>query len=386
MLKKIKKSLLIVGAGIALIGCGKSESSATQNTSGSSSSSTTNTNSGSSSESSTNTTTATTVSSCESQSGINKIICLADAFKASLSSTQLAQVQLSYSKTNAVKWSNFPQQLFSLKRVGLNFGAMTTEQIALAKALLKEIAGTSVTGEGYQEIEEILNSDDYLLQYEKNGGYGSSNYYIAFLGTPATTGTFEIQFGGHHLAVANTYKDGVLVGATPSFRGVEPPVAFTINNKSNEPMKEELAAFKAMLSSLSTSELASAKISNVRDLVAGPQQDNVLSSLTYSGVKVGNLSASQKELVLNAIKTYVQDIAQYETFLSIYQNELDNTYIAYNGNINFSATGDYIRIHGPSVFIELAMQGTVTRTGVTPNGSPHIHSVWRDKTRDYGGN
>lgn len=375
MLQKTKKSvrslLLLAGMGLAFVACNRDSDSSTD--------------SGSSSGTGGSTTNPVTVTSCESQTGINKIICLADAFKASLSTTQLAQVQLSYSKTDAVRWSNFPQQLFSLKRVGLNFGSMTTEQIALAKALLKEVAGSSISGEGYDELEQILNSDDYLLTYEKNGGYGSANYYIAFLGTPATTGTFEIQFGGHHIAFANTYKDGVLVGATPSFRGVEPAEEFTYNNRSNQPMKEEIAAFKAMIQGLSATELATAKIST-RDLVAGPQQDNVLSSLAYSGVKVGNLTSAQKELVRTAIKTYVQDVAEYEKFMTIYENELDNTYIAYNGTTNFATTGDYVRIHGPSVFIELAMQGTVTVTGVSTRNSAHIHSVWRDKTRDYGGN
>lgn len=329
---------------------------------------------------------ATEVEACSSLTGIEKIVCLADQFKAQLSATELAQVQLDYSKTDAVRWSNFPQQLFSLKRVGLNFGAMNATQIAYAKALLKEISGSSISGEGFDELEQILNSDDYLLQYERNGGYGSANYYIAFLGTPSTTGTFSIQFGGHHIAFANTYKDGVLVGATPSFRGVEPAEEFSFNSRVNQPMKEEINAFKAMIQGLNSTQLASARLNNIRDLVAGPQQDNVLSTLAYSGVKVSDLTTTQKELVLNAIKTYVQDIAEYEKFMTIYENELDDTYIAYNGTTNFATTGDYVRIHGPSVFIELAMQGTVTVTGVSTRNSAHIHSVWRDKTRDYGGN
>ena len=40
--------------------------------------------------------------------GLDQVIGLANAFKATLSTDQLAQLQLPYSKTNAVKWSNFP--------------------------------------------------------------------------------------------------------------------------------------------------------------------------------------------------------------------------------------------------------------------------------------
>lgn len=321
------------------------------------------------------------VSSCTSATGIDKIICLANAFKAQLSFSQLATVQLSYSKTDAVKWSNFPQALVSsaYKRVGLNFGAMTTTQIQYAKALLKELSGTGAN-EGWDELQQLLNADDYLATQNSNGGYGSANYYIAFLGTPATTGTFEIQFGGHHVAFANTYKDGALVGATPSFRGVEPLASFTYNGVTNVPLQQEKAAFVSMLTSLSASELTTAKLSTtVSDLVAGPQKDNAFPT-TYAGIKVSNLTAAQKELVMAAIKTYVNDVAGAEAFLTLYQNELNDTYISYSGNTSLDNRGDYVRIDGPHVWIEWAGQG-----GVVFSAS-HPHSVWRDKTKDYGGN
>lgn len=38
----------------------------------------------------------------------------------------------------------------------------------------------------------------------------------------AATGTWEFQFGGHHLAVANTHTDGALAGATPSSAASSP--------------------------------------------------------------------------------------------------------------------------------------------------------------------
>lgn len=337
-------------------------------------------------ESSTSTTTGTTtspaeVTDCVSATGINKVICLANAFKATLSSTQLAAVQLEYSKANAIKWSNFPQALVSsqYKRVGLNFGAMSTEQVQYAKALLKEILGTA-ENEGWSELEQLLNADDYLASINSGGGYGAANYYLAFLGTPSTTGTFEIQFGGHHVAVANTYKDGVLVGATPSFRGVEPLAAFNYNGVSNLPLQQERSALTAMLNALSSSELAAAKLSTaVSDLVAGPQKDNNFPS-AYAGVKCGNLTAAQKALVLAAIKTYVNDVANPEAFLTLYEKELDNTYIAYSGSTDLGNRGDYVRIDGPSVWIEWAGQG-----GVVFSAS-HPDSVWRDKKTDYGGN
>ena len=73
----------------------------------------------------------------------------------------------------------------------------------------------------------------------------------------------------------------------------------------------------------------------------------------------------------------------------ITRDELNDTYIAYSG----SATGksgdassfltknaDYVRIDGPSVWIEFICQnGVVYREGI------HYHSVFRDHKRDYNG-
>lgn len=321
------------------------------------------------------------VTACDNETGFSRIVCLADAFKAQLTSAQLATVQLTYTKSNATRWSNLPQGLVgsSSKRVGLAFGAMTTTQIQYAKALLKAVAG-STSNEGWDELQQLLNADEYLAA---NGGgttYGAANYYIAFLGTPGATGTFEIQYGGHHTAFANTYTDGVLTGATPSFRGVEPFATFTWNGTGNQPIQQEQVAMSAMLTGLSSTELASAKLSSTySDLVVGPQNDDGFPA-TQSGISCANLSTAQKNLVLAAIRTYVTDVADTTAIMARYTDELNSTYISYSGTTTMTTRNDYARIDGPSVWIEYSCQNGIVLSGT------HPHSVWRDKSTDYGGN
>lgn len=365
--------LAAVSAVLSLTACKKED--ATTATSGSTS--------GTSTSSSTSNPDPATVSTCASSTGVAKVVCLAEAFKSQLDASQVTTLQRTYSVSDAKKWSNLPQGLVQSanKRIGLNFGSMTSTQVQYAKALIKEVAGTT-TNEGWDEIQQLLNADEYL---NANGGgstYGAANYYIAFLGTPATTGTFEIQFGGHHLAFANTYKDGALVGATPSFRGVEPFSTFTWNSTSNQPLQQEAAAFSAMLTGLSTTEQAAAKLSSTyTDLVAGPQQDGNFPA-TAVGLKCANLTAAEKALVLAAMKTYVYDTDDTDaaTILAKYTTELDNTYVAYSGTTAMTTRNDYVRIDGPSVWIEYSCQNGIVLSGT------HPHSVWRDKTKDYGGN
>lgn len=319
---------------------------------------------------------------CSSKTGYDRLLCLIDAFKATLSASQLSTVQLAYSKTDALKWSNLPQALVQTKRIGIQFGTLTAAQLAAAKAILQQATGSGAN-EGNAELTAILAADDYL---NANGGgstYGSGNYYMAFLGTPSTSGTWELQFGGHHFALANTYKDGKLVGATPSFRSSEPSGTFTWNNTSYQPVNQERTAFAAMLNGLSATEQTTAKLSSTfTDLVVGPGKDGQFPT-TKSGIKVGTLTAAQKELVLAAIRTYVSDIddANAATIMTKYTSELSETYIAFSGTTSMETKNDYVRIDGPSVWIEYSTQG-----GIVIKAENHPHSVWRDKTGDYGGN
>lgn len=325
----------------------------------------------------------TTTTDCSSKTGIDKVLCLISSLEASLSSTQLASLQVSYAYSYAIRWSNFPDAIYG-NRIGLTFGDMSTAQIALADSLLKAVSGTSAN-EGFSELMQLLAADNYL---SANGGgtdYGQANFHICILGTPSTSGTFEIYFGGHHTQLSNTYINGALVGGTPSFRGVEPcsysaGTSFTYNGTSIVPMDQEGTALSALLTGLSSSNLASAlQSSTYSDLVCGPQKDWSFPT-TSIGVVGSSLSSSEKALLLTAIKTYVDDIADSSSFITTYTNELSSTYIAYSGSTGLKTKYDYIRIDGPHVWIEYSVGGGVVLPSYT-----HPHSVWRDKSYDYGG-
>jgi Protein of unknown function (DUF3500) len=307
------------------------------------------------------------------------VVAAAEAFAATLTSDQLTSLNQEYTLANAEAWSNLPQAL-SRNRIGLQLSTLSVEQLAALGALLQVASGTTA-GEGYDEIRQLLNADDYLADNGGGADYGSGNYFIAFLGTPSATGTWELQFGGHHLAFANTYTDGALAGATPSFRGVEPFGTFEENGETNVPLESEQTALAAMLTSLSTDQQAAVKLDAVySDLVLKPGNDWAFPT-THEGVKVSTLTAAQKALVLAAIATYVNDVddADAATILAKYESELDETYVSFSGGTTLLEQNDYVRIDGPSVWIEFSMQ-----RGIVLSGN-HPHSVWRDRTTDYGG-
>ena len=181
--------------------------------------------------------------------------------------------------------------------------------------------------------------------------------------------------------MANTYVDGKLVGATPSFRGIEPNAAFDLNGRTNQALKVKEAAFTALLAGLSSAQLATAKLSDTfTDLVLGAGKDWAFPD-TKEGLKVSEFSAAQKKLVQAAIATYVNDIADTDAnaILATYTVGLDDTYVAYAGTTKLTEQNDYIRIDGPRVWIEFSMQHGIV---LSVN---HPHSVWRDRESDYAG-
>ena len=325
------------------------------------------------------TVTTASTSDCSDATTVGaKVACLAEAFKATLTSSQISTLQIAYTKANAIRWSNLPCGVSC--RNGLGFGTLTATQLAAAKAVIAAAAGTT-SDEGYNEFLQINAADDVLGTKSGNSSsYSSGNYIIAFLGTPGTSGTWMLQFGGHHYAQNITYTDGVVVSSTPSHQGIEPK-SWTTGSTTYAPMKTEQAAMVSMLASLTTTELASAKLSaTFSDVLLGPNKDGQFPS-TKVGLAVSTLTADQKALILAAMKPWTQDVDDESgtSMLAIYESELDQTYISYSGNATLTANADYVRIDGPSVWIEFVCQTGVVYTEI------HYHAVYRDHTRDYGG-
>lgn len=308
---------------------------------------------------------------------VEKIVCLCNAFKATLTSSQISTLQIAFNKTNAIKWSNLPGGVSI--RNGLEFSTLTSSQLVAAKEIIAAAAGTT-SDEGYSEFLQI-NAADNVLGTKAGSAYSSGEYIIAFLGTPSTTDTWMLQFGGHHYAQNITYNAGTVQGTTPSHQGIE-PTSWTTSGTTYAPLKTEQEVMAAMLAGLTSGELASAKLSSTfSDVSLGPNEDGQFPT-TKVGLKVSALSSTQKALVVAAMKPWLQDVDDVSgaAMLAIYESELDDTYIAYSGNATLTNHADYVRIDGPSVWIEFVCQNGVVYTEI------HYHAVYRDHTRDYGGN
>ncbi|WP_345712728.1 DUF3500 domain-containing protein, partial [Kineococcus glutinatus] len=278
-------------------------------------------------------------SSSTASAGSGDVVALAEAFAATLDDDQRTSLNQEYTFANASNWSNFPNSILtgsfsmpsggasggampsggpggamptdgampsggpgggggapggssSTGRVGLQTSELSEEQWTALEDLLRAVTG-SAENEGYDEIVQHLEADDYLGDNGGGDDYSRGQYFIAFLGTPSDSGTWELQFGGHHLAVANTYTDGALVSATPSFRGIEPMGTVEVDGDTVQPEQQEQAAYAALLESLDDTQDAAAKLSSTfGDIVLGPGSDWAFPT-TSEGVKGSDLTAEQ---------------------------------------------------------------------------------------------
>ena len=373
------------------------------------------TNSGGTTTSSTVTLTvsSTTTASCDTtyvDSVLAAITTFETALGTSLTSSTLydsstyTTAQLNVYKTN---WSNLPPGAISFSRPGITLSQLTTaSQISAFNALVT----VALSSTGYTDYQGVLAADDYLGYTQNANGYGADLYHVAFVGTPSQTGTWTLMLGGHHMAF-NINFNQACVYPTPHHIGVEPRTSFTANNHTSynyysagtyQVLADKAAAMFAIFSSLDSTMLTSAFLSGqtFNDILIGPVEANTgsysnvttkfsaIASSSDRGLLVSSLSTTQQALVMAAIEQFTADYdsTTASRLLSDYQADYGSTYVAWaNSAGTFSssgpdvtANGTYMRIDGPRVWIEIAVQ-----SGIVIQSQTHYHMMFRDKTYDY---
>ena len=342
--------------------------------------------------------------------GAAAVVDAANAFLATLSDKQKAIVLTAQTPQNAARWSNFPAGF--VPRNGIFFRDLSAQQTTAAL----KVARLALSPEGFQRFQEIRATDDAFAKQDKGPGgprrggfggpggpppsggfngpppgggfggpppggpggfgggqnlFGAGNYIIAFLGKPSKTAPWLLQLGGHHLAF-NLYYKGQSGAATPYFVGVQPNIWKDASGKTHEPLAPMHNAMYGLVHSLTPDQLTQARLNaSFSDVYVGPGRDGQFPA--HEGVPVTQLSAASKGLVKQAIAEWTGDSVQASDYRKRYNAEMDQTKVAYSGGTALNAEGDYVRIDGPHVWIEFACQG-----------SDHYHTIWRDRTSDYG--
>jgi hypothetical protein len=301
-----------------------------------------------------------------------EIVAATNKFLATLDDAQRGKVVFDFKDdAQRARWSNLPSGIF--RRAGLRMGDLTRPQRDAAMALL----AAALSPQGYAKVLHIVEGDEAL---RKTGGgrpvFGRDEYYISFLGQPAATEPWMIQFGGHHLGLNITLvgEQGTLA---PSHTGAQPAI-YELEGKTVRPLGRETDKAFALMSSLDEAQRKQAILGfQMRDLVLGPGRDGQM--IQPEGIKGSALTERQREMLLDVASewTGIMHDAVANAKMEDIKKNIAETWFAWSGPTE-KGSAAYFRIQGPTVIIEYAPQ----RLGGDP--TKHIHTIYRDPTNDYG--
>lgn len=383
---------------------------------------------------------STTVDCSGAATTPEKTVCLAGAYLATLSDDQRKTGQLAFTDSaSRTLWSNLPTT--AVARAGLEMGALSEASQAAALALMNAV----LSADGQADLAGIRAADDYLASLQGSGGgmggeppdgglggppggdggmggppggdggmgggagtglgYGAGLYYVTIFGTPSTSGSWEVMFGGHHMGFNVSFVDGVGY-PIPNHEGAEPKAEFTLNGQTYAPLADEGAAMVAVFDALGAATtgptLEDAWLSDqagaYSDVLLGPVEygkgsTTAVQALYPTGTKRGGALVSElpqatQDLVSAAIAKWVRQYdptiadALYAAYTSA--EAYADTRVAWSAategtKVDVDIDKTYMRIDGPRVWIEVSCQA-----GVVVQGLTHYHTIYRDKSFDYG--
>ena len=309
----------------------------------------------------------------------------AAAFVASLDAEQRAAAVLPFDPAALPEgWAFGPTPI--AERPGVKLGDLTADQQEQAMALLDAV----LSAHGEQVARDVMAEEDDLAARIADPAtprpdlvraledmaaeqgvplYGGDEYFVALYGDPSADEPWAFQMSGHHYA-RTVVVDGDRVTTTPYFVGSE----------GNELRTDDrIAAAFDLLATLDDAQLQRAQLPEPHgEVVRGPGHDDAVAPV---GLPVAELDDARRQALLGLVGRWLADAESATTdgVLARYEAELDDTTIAYAGPTDPSALGAYLRIQGPSLWLEIATPVANAGEGV------HHHTLLRDVATDHGG-
>jgi hypothetical protein len=168
---------------------------------------------------------------------------------------------------------------------------------------------------------------------------------------------------------------GKPVAVTPAFFGANPAEVRAGPLKGLRTLSREQDLGRVLAHGMNEVERRRMMIGaqSMGDIVWGPGRRESLGE--PAGVPASDLAASQRELLVQLVETYVKNMRP-----EVADEQMRRVREAGIERLHFAWAGDpdrayYYRVHGPTLVIELDN---------TQNDANHVHSVWHDPRNDFG--
>jgi len=298
-------------------------------------------------------------------------------------------------------WAYFPRMT-----KGLPLLEMDARQQKLAHALLSG----ALSFQAYAKVVTVMACESLVNAME--GGRLDAfrdprRYFLAVFGSPGDE-RWGWRFEGHHVVLNFTLAGGEIVSPTPLFIGAQPAEVPHGHSLVIRPCAEEEDAARELLASLDEDRRRQAIIceaappdfvlmnspvvpetalpgeieappllaSIVAEANAMPAEQRGALRFDRSrprGLPASAMDSAQRKLLSDLIAVYVERLP--EPLAGIERAGIDGVHFAWAGETE-RRRPHYYRLQGPSFLVEYDN---------TQNDANHLHSVWRDPDRDFGG-
>jgi hypothetical protein len=293
----------------------------------------------------------------------------ARALLQSLPEQRRAQAQLPFYSPERTKWNYVPTS-----RAGVAIADLDANQKTLIDPLLR----SALSPAGLKTARQIVQHESILAEIEGNPRRDPELYYTVVFGNPGLRPPWAWRFEGHHLSVNATYVDGQTQIVAPLFMGSNParvpsgPKAGLRLLAAEEDLAREL--IRMLPEARRTRAMLAADA--FPDIIT--RNDPKVRSLNIEGLPAGAMSQPEQAQLRKLLHVYsdrMKESAAREQLGRIERAGFDKLHFGWAGSLE-PGKPHYYRVHGPTVLIEYDN---------TQNDANHIHSVWRDLERDFGG-
>ncbi len=286
----------------------------------------------------------------------------AQAFLETLGPELREKANLAFDDRNRLDWHYVGRE-----RLGVALGELDLAQRRAGDELLR----AALSAKGYLQVHSIILLEGIL---ERDPG----QYFLTVFGDPAGGDPWSWRLEGHHVSLHFTLVNGEFTTVHPLFLGTNPAVVPDGPHAGLEVLEDEVALMRELIGTLNENQRKFAVRDDElpKDVVFGPGVDTEFGEprgLTANALDHGqkalfmhmmaqHLSALDYRLVTPAMNRYRGTSPRDLVFLWLGSMEPGEPF--------------YYRIHGYKKGMMLE---------VCNLDGNHVHMLWRDQTRDFGG-
>ena len=248
---------------------------------------------------------------------------------------------------------------------------------------LGPLLASALSPEGLLTARGVIKHENILRRIETEAGVGNASrrdpgrYHTVVFGKPSGAAPWAWRFEGHHLSISVTQLPGQPPVIGPFFVGANPAKVPSGPNEGFRLLADEEDLGRELIRLLPEERRKVAMIQEkaFSEILTG---NDPKVSLDRAGLAASAMTEAERTQLRRLLYVYLDRLtvdASLDAKRRLDRAGFDKLHFAWAGSLE-PGEAHYYRIHGPTLLIEY---------DDTQNDANHIHTVYRDLERDFGG-